>query len=37
MITIILIRLKSKSLLQKEIYGDLEKSQKNLKNGVKSK
>jgi hypothetical protein len=35
-VTIILFRLQSKSILQKEIYGDLKKSLKPHENGVKS-
>ena len=37
MVTIILVRLKSKSLLREEIYDDFEKSLKPLENGVRSK
>ena len=37
MVTIISVRLKSKSLLRKEIYGDFEKSLKSLENGARSK
>ena len=36
-ITFILVRLKSKSLSRKEIYGDFENSLKPLRNGVRSK